>query len=160
MKVTNGVPEISIRACRMDETGAVIDIWKRTGAYSPSDTGEAVRRHLADQPGMLLVALSGGNIIGTVMGGWDGWRGNIYRLAVLPEYRKQGVGKLLVRVIEELLYELGAQLINVQVEKAQTEGLHFWEAMRETGYRPDVQSASYTKEPEKVLEQRRDTGVI
>ncbi len=66
--------ELTIRACRLDETGAVIDIWKRTGLYSEGDTAEALLRHLSDQPGMLLLALSGGNIIGTAMGGWDGWR--------------------------------------------------------------------------------------
>ena len=138
--------EITIRPCRLDETGAVLDIWKRAGS-TPflSETPEAIRRFLAEQPGMCLVAISGGNIIGTVMGGWDGWRGNIYRLAVLPEYRERGVARALVRIIEGLLFELGADKISATLEKDEPSGLPFWEAMGDSGYEPDNRFLRFTK---------------
>jgi ribosomal protein S18 acetylase RimI-like enzyme len=138
--------DITIRPCRLDETDVVLDIWKRAGSKpSASDTPEALQSFLAEQPGMLLLAISGGNIIGTVMGGWDGWRGNIYRLAVLPEYRERGVARTLVRVIEGLLFELGAEKISALVEKDGPEGISFWEAMADSDYGPDNRFLRFTK---------------
>jgi ribosomal protein S18 acetylase RimI-like enzyme len=34
--------------------------------------------------------------VGTLVAAWDGWRGNMYRLAVLPEHRRAGIGRELV----------------------------------------------------------------
>jgi len=36
---------------------------------------------------VVLFAEEEGHIVGTVIGGFDGWRGNIYRLAVHPEHQ-------------------------------------------------------------------------
>ena len=81
------------------------------------------------------------------MGGWDGWRGNIYRLAVLPEYRRQGVGQQLVREIEKKIVSKGARKISILVEKSEDTAIAFWDAMKNDEYRPDDRFIRYTKTP-------------
>jgi hypothetical protein len=39
---------------------------------------------ISEPAASLLVATIDNQIVGSVIGGWDGWRGNIYRLAVTP----------------------------------------------------------------------------
>ena len=43
---------------------------------------EDVERLIADSPAALLVAERDGEIVGVLIAAWDGWRGNMYRLAV------------------------------------------------------------------------------
>ena len=42
-------------------------------------------------PGSLLVAEDGARLVGALIAAWDGWRGNMYRLAVHPEHRRRGI---------------------------------------------------------------------
>jgi GNAT superfamily N-acetyltransferase len=63
--------------------------------------------------GHLLVATSGGRIIGAVIAGWDGWRGHLHHLAVRPDARRQGVARALVDEAERRLIARGAKRISV-----------------------------------------------
>ena len=47
-------------------------------------------------PELFVVATDGSEVIGSLMGGWDGWRGNMYRLAVDPQHRRLGLARRLV----------------------------------------------------------------
>src|SRR5829696_6246427 len=55
----------------------------------------------------LLISERPGRVIGTLIAAWDGWRGNMYRLAVAVEERRSGVGLALVRAGEEHLRDCG-----------------------------------------------------
>jgi len=94
---------------------------------------------------LLLVAECDGRIIGTVLGGWDGWRGNIYRLAVIPEYRRRGIGSALVREVENRLKSKGAQKISIMVENQDELAKDFWNAMKKSDYEYDPRIIRYTK---------------
>lgn len=64
---------------------------------------------------------------------WDGWRGALYRLAVLPGYRRRGVGRALVEAGEQRL--LAASVRRVGVLAVRDEAAEpFWVS---GGYRPD-----------------------
>src|SRR5438552_6164734 len=90
---------VAIRPCRAEECEAVLALWRRAGAIpSPTDTLEELLRLVRSEHGDgFLVAIQEGAIVGSVIGGWDGWRGNIYRLAVAPEARRRGLARRLVR---------------------------------------------------------------
>ena len=45
---------------------------------------------------------------GSLIGAWDGWRANMYRLAIASEYRRHGVSSQLVEMVEDELRKLGA----------------------------------------------------
>ena len=41
-----------------------------------------------------------GAIVGALIAAWDGWRGNMYRLAVDKGHRREGIGLALTRAGE------------------------------------------------------------
>ena len=82
---------LSIRACRLEDIGAVLELWRQADATpGVTDTADDLRRAIAESPAHVLLAEGGGHVIGSIIGTFDGWRGNIYRLAVHPDYRRRG----------------------------------------------------------------------
>ena len=89
---------------------------------------------LAFQPDLLLVAREEDRVIGSVMMGYDGHRGWIYRVAVLKSHRTHGVGALMMREAEDRLRALGCGKINLQVRAANHAVVDFY---RSLGYGVD-----------------------
>ena len=83
----------------------------------------------------LLVAEDGGMIVGTLIAAWDGWRGGMYRLAVLPEYRRRGIAQALVEAAHERLRAKGARRITALVGADEAEAHALW---RTLGYERDL----------------------
>ena len=78
----------------------------------------------------LAVALAlppGGRIVASAMAGYDGHRGWVNYLAVAPEARGKGYGRLLMRYIEEALRARGCPKLNIQVRAGNDEALRFYE---------------------------------
>jgi ribosomal protein S18 acetylase RimI-like enzyme len=61
-----------------------------------SDTREEIAKKLAHDPDLCLVAEEAGQVVGTVLGGFDGRRGMVYHLAVAAAYQGQGLGRALM----------------------------------------------------------------
>ena len=81
-------------------------------------------------------------IVGTLVAAWDGWRGNMYRLAVRADARRGGIARALVTAGEARLIALGAQRITALVIGSHEEATGFWLA---AGYEHDVRMARYVK---------------
>lgn len=126
--------EPGVRQARADDVPAVLHLWStaRSQAATTEDDPGVIERLLAHDPGALLVAHLDELIVGTAIAAWDGWRGHIYRLAVLPEHRRQGVGRRLVVAGHERLRELGATRISAAVGDQDSGPIAFWRAI---GYR-------------------------
>jgi ribosomal protein S18 acetylase RimI-like enzyme len=138
--------DIIIRPVRTDECGKILELWRNAGSTpSITDTVDDLKKEMQSDGGLLLVAEYKGRIVGTVMGGWDGWRGNIYRLAVLPEYRLRGIGRRLVGEVEYKLAAKGARKISILVEKSEDTAVAFWKAMSNNDYNADVRLIRYAK---------------
>jgi ribosomal protein S18 acetylase RimI-like enzyme len=118
---------IAIREATTDDLSAILRFW-RTSAYgaSPTDDVKSIATLLSRDPSALLIALDGEHIIGSILAGWDGWRGSLYRLAVLDSSRRRGVGSLLVQEAERRLRALGASRIGAIVEIDNEGGQAFW----------------------------------
>jgi ribosomal protein S18 acetylase RimI-like enzyme len=54
-------------------------------------------------------------VIGSVMAGYDGHRGWLYRVAVAHAHRHRGIGAALIHEAEKRLWALGCVKINLQV---------------------------------------------
>ena len=137
---------IEIRPCRLEECSQVLALWARAGANaSPTDTLDEVTRLVRQHAGSLLVALQEGAIVGSVIGGWDGWRGNIYRLAVAPEAQRAGLARRLVQEAERGLRAKGARRISALVERHEPHAVGFWDALAARGWRRDERMLRYVK---------------
>jgi ribosomal protein S18 acetylase RimI-like enzyme len=72
-----------------------------------SDTLDEIGKKAARDPDLFLVAEAAGELVGTVIGGYDGRRGLIYHLAVAPAFRKQGLATRLMDEVEARLRQKG-----------------------------------------------------
>jgi ribosomal protein S18 acetylase RimI-like enzyme len=133
----------SIRDGRTEDAGAILDLWLRADATpSVTDTAEAVRRAIAHPAAWVLLAEADGQVVGSIIGAFDGWRGNIYRLAVDPAYRRRGVARALVAAVEQRLRETGGQRITALVEHDHAAPVAFWPA---AGYERDRRIVRYVR---------------
>jgi len=133
---------VVIRPCRPEEGPALLDLWHHADAGpSPTDTPEQVDEVIRDPAASVLVAVDNDLLVGSIIGGWDGWRGNLYRLAVLPSYRRRGVARALVAAAEERLAERGARRVSALVEHDHPWAVGFWDSL----YEPDPRMIRYVK---------------
>ena len=77
---------MEFRRATADDAESVLALWRGSGA-SMSTTDEAgyVRRVTENPAAIFLLACVDGAIIGSLLGTFDGWRGNMYRLVVHPK---------------------------------------------------------------------------
>ena len=142
---------IVIRPCRVEECRSVLSLWERAGAIpSPTDSLGELEQLIAHQPDGLLVAVQDGVIVGSVIGGWDGWRGNVYRLAVAPEARRRGLARRLVDDAERVLKARGARRISALVERHEPHAVGFWDSLTDLGWRRDDRMMRYIKNVEPI----------
>jgi ribosomal protein S18 acetylase RimI-like enzyme len=134
MEAATSTPWV-IRDCRANEAEAVLALWRKAETtVSPTDTVEDLHRAMTASPAVVLVADAEGQIIGSVIGSFDGWRGNIYRLAVHPDFRRHGIARTLVSEVEQRLVRQGAGRITAWVEKEHSWAMGFWQSI---GYSVD-----------------------
>lgn len=89
---------------------AVYQLWKsmeRGVRVGRSDAPAEIEKKMARDPDLFLVAETEGNIVGSVIGGFDGRRGLIYHLAVATPFRGKGVGSRLMSEVESRLRQKG-----------------------------------------------------
>ncbi len=76
--------------------------------FSRSDVPAEIEKKLQHDPDLFLVAEVDGEVVGTVIGGFDGRRGFIYHLAVDPAQRGRGLATQLMDEVETRLLAKGA----------------------------------------------------
>jgi len=74
-------------------------------------------------------AHSSGELIGACMVGYDGTRGWLYSLGVLPEYCRSDVGRLLVDTALQALKDIGCAKVNLQIRPDNTAVADFYQSL-------------------------------
>lgn len=109
---------MGIRACKPEDVSQVVELWESVGmATSSYNVARLVDAVTPGAASALFVAEVDGIVVGAVVAGWDGWWGWLYRLAVAPEHRNQGLGEALVRQAEAYLASRGARYLNTMVRR-------------------------------------------
>src|SRR5271157_2953784 len=121
----------TIRAAQEDELPDVLRLWQEAGVTPPgvTDCIEGLTRLMRVPTAVLFIAAMENRLVGSVIGGWDGWRGNIYRLAVAPAYRRKGIARRLVEEINRALFDKGAERLSALVEHVHPWAIAFWESL-------------------------------
>ena len=133
-----------IRPALTAELGDVLAFWKTAAENEnrPADRHAALAAlHLRD-PDALLVAVDVDEIVGTVIAGWDGWRCHLYRLAVAPHRRREGIGRRLIAAAEERFRVFGGTRADAMVLDDNTEAHAAWSA---GGYRRQADWSRWVK---------------
>jgi ribosomal protein S18 acetylase RimI-like enzyme len=127
---------VSIRTATPSDIAELLALWEVAAENDarPADTPGAVQALLARDPDACLVACGpDGRVIGSLIAGWDGWRAHLYRLAVHPGARRQGVGRALLDAGQARLAGLGATRLDAMVLEGNDLGQAVWRA---AGYAP------------------------
>ncbi|MFJ5679395.1 GNAT family N-acetyltransferase [Streptomyces sp. NPDC093097] len=131
--------DVQIRAAGPADLDAVLAFWKSAAeGTSISDDTDGVARLVARDPEALLLAVrvpqagtepgADEELVGTVIAGFDGWRCSLYRLAVLPERRRQGIATALLAAAERRFTALGGRRADAMVLEANEPAHHAWAA--------------------------------
>lgn len=116
---------------------AAVALWQASGpgvSVGRSDTPEELRKKLAHDPDLALVAEDESGLVGTILGGFDGRRGLVYHLAVAAGARGQGLGRALMAELEARLRAKGCRRCYLVVKRGNDDALNFyarlgWSAM-------------------------------
>jgi len=133
----------TIRRAREADIGSVLRLWAIAGGpESVGATREGILRLLATDRDGLLPAESDGELIGTLIAVWDGWRGSFYRIAVHPERRRQGLATALLQEGERQLTGRGAIRLTAIVAHDDPAAVGFWQA---AGYRRQTDRVRFVR---------------
>ena len=124
-----------VRAFEIGDEPAVIDLWRRCDLLRPqNDPHQDIRRKLRVRPDLFLVGLLDGEIVASVMAGYEGHRGWLNYVAVAPEFRRRGLARRILAEAERLLRAEGCAKINLQVRASNQPAVEFY---RRLGYAMD-----------------------
>jgi ribosomal protein S18 acetylase RimI-like enzyme len=125
-------PGITVREFRIEDYDDVVRLWQICGLpLKPAgrDRRDRIAKEIAGSNALFRVAQAeGGRVIAAVLGTHDGRKGWINRLAVLPEYREQGLGVQLVELVESELHRQGIGIIACLIEGDNTASMEFFQA--------------------------------
>ncbi|WP_329384669.1 GNAT family N-acetyltransferase [Streptomyces sp. NBC_01716] len=136
--------KVKIRTASSAEVPALLAFWARSAEGAGiTDDVDGVTRLLSRDPDALLVAEGdGGAIVGTVIAGYDGWRCHLYRLAVDPAHRRQGIAAALLSAAHERFAALGGRRADAMVLDHNELAHHAW---ANAGYAPQAQWSRWVR---------------
>lgn len=122
-----------VRPYRAEDQSAVIELWETCFPGDPpwNNPPDVIRRKMTVQPELLLVCVVDERVVGTVLAGFDGFRGWVNKVATHPDFQRKGIASRLMRAAEEGLAAMGCPKLNLQVR---TENAGVIEFYKSAGY--------------------------
>ena len=111
--------EFNIRFYRKGDYPVIISLWRAAELpFKPNgrDSRNRLEEEMKKGNGTFLFAMDNEIEIGVVLVTHDGRKGWINRLAVIPEYRKRGIGSRLVKAAEQWLDNQGIEIYACLIE--------------------------------------------
>ena len=123
--------EAEIRSFQPDDQADVIALWDSVfpegAAWNRAE--DVIARKRAVQPDLFFVAVKQDRVLGTIIAGFDGVRGWIHKLAIHPDFRRQGLASRLMQRAEDGLKSIGCAKVNLQVRASNSTVTAFYEAL-------------------------------
>jgi len=135
---------LRIRPAAPEDASFVLALWHYAHAErTHTDDVVSIARLVAHDPDALILAVDDERrVVGSVIAGWDGWRGSIYRLVVAPDHRRKGLGRRLLGAAEDRFRNLEAARLQAIVVETDTRATAFW---RSTGWGQQVERLRFVK---------------
>ena len=126
---------MQIRRFEEADTQAVVALWHGCGLTRPwNDPHKDIARKLTVQRELFFVGEVDGEVVASIMAGFEGHRGWVNYLAVAPGLRGYGHGAALMKLVEDKLTALGCPKVNLMVRAANQPAMDFY---RRLGYAVD-----------------------
>lgn len=97
---------------------------------------------MAKDPDMFLGGFAGERPVGVIIGTYDGRKGYINRLAVIPEWQRKGIARGLIEKLEKAFHKRNIKVIEVLIEDWGTDSKALFESL---GYIPHKDITYYSK---------------
>ena len=138
--------KVEIEQLTVKDYPAIIKLWERAGLpYKPKgrDSKAIMRKQMKEFPEFFLGAFDKDRLVGVVIGSYENrMKGWINRLAVDPDYQRQGVAQQLVKKMEKTLEKHEAAIFAALIEKPNKESESLFQKM---GYVPHKNTLYVTK---------------
>lgn len=120
--------DVVVRAYQSEDKSAVVELWEICFPDDPpwNSPPDVIRRKLTVQPELLMVCLIEGRLVGTVLAGFDGFRGWVNKVAAHPEYQRKGIASRLMTEAEYALAAMGCPKLNIQVRAENASVVEFY----------------------------------
>ena len=122
---------IELRPAVVADVPSLLGLWEVAAENDsrPTDSAVKVETLISRDPEACTVAVTEeGRVVGSLISGWDGWRAHLYRLAVHPDVRRQGLARRLLAHAETRLVALGAGRIDAMVLEGNDLGQSLWKS--------------------------------
>jgi hypothetical protein len=137
-----GGDNLNIMVIQDGDIPEVITLWERCGLTRPWNDPRADIAMARDYPqSTILVGREAGKLVASVMLGHDGHRGWVYYVAVDPDRRKQGFGRVIMNAAETWLRETGVAKLQLLVRRENAQAGAFYQSI---GY-DEAQVAVFAK---------------
>ena len=127
--------EMVIRPYLSADENAVVELLRKCNLLrSWNNPKQDIKRKLGVGSELFFVGLVDNKVVATVMGGYEGHRGWVNYLAVDPTCQRRGLGRQIMKAVEEKILAMDCPKINLQIRTDNKVAVKFYEGI---GYEMD-----------------------
>jgi ribosomal protein S18 acetylase RimI-like enzyme len=119
-----------IRDYQTEDEAALVELWQACGLTRPwNDPQMDIAMAISTPGSRILVGELSSTIVASAMVGFDGHRGWIYYMAVAPDRRGQGLGRMMFGAAKSWLKDCGALKLQLMVRADNEKAIGFYRAL-------------------------------
>ena len=128
--MTIALPALAIASINDGDVANVVALWQACGLTRPwNDPASDIALARKGSNATVLIGRDDGAIAATVLVGHDGHRGWVYYLAVSPDHRHKGYGRIMMDAAERWLRERGIEKLQLLMRPDNTSVKDFYHSL-------------------------------
>ncbi len=128
--MTTAVQTLAIAPIDDADVADVVALWQTCGLTRPwNDPAADIALARKGPNAAVLIGRDDHAIVATVLAGHDGHRGWVYYLAVDPDHRQKGYGRVMMDAAERWLRERGIEKLQLMVRADNTSVKNFYQSL-------------------------------